>query len=66
MEAINSAQVFEENYDASEEELIPLVEKETVERYLDHYDEPSYLFRGVIIGLSFCLPFWAIISWIII
>jgi len=66
MEAINSAQVFEEYYDASEEELIPLVEKETMERYLDHYDEPSYLFRGVIIGLSFCLPFWAIIFWIII
>ncbi len=60
MEEINSAQVFEENYDASEEELIPLVEKETVERHLDHYDEPSYLFRGVIIGLFFCLPFWAI------
>ena len=53
MEEINSAQVFEENYDASEEELIPLVEKETVERHLDHYDEPSYLFRGVIIGLFF-------------
>ena len=66
MEATNSAQVFEGIYDASEEELIPLVEKETMERYLDHYDEPSYLFRGVIIGLSFCLPFWAIIFWIII
>ena len=61
MEAINSAQVFEEDYYASEEELIPLVEKETMERYLDHYDEPSYLFRGVIIGLLFCLPFWAIL-----
>jgi len=66
MEEINSAQGFEENYDASEEELIPLVEKGTMEMYLDHYDEPSYLFRGVIIGLSFCLPFWAIMFWIII
>jgi len=53
MEAINSAQVLEENYYASGEELIP-------------YDEPSYLSRGVIVGLSFCLPFWAIIFWIII
>ncbi len=66
MEAINSVQVFEENYDASEEELIPLVEKETMERYLDHYYEPSYLVGEVIIGLSFCLLFWAIIFWIII
>ena len=66
MEATNSAQVLEGIYDASEEELIPLVEKETMELYLDHYDEPSYLFRGVIIGLSFCLPFWAIMFWIII
>ena len=66
MEAINSAQVLEENYYASEEELIPLVEKETMERSLDHYDEPSFFFRGAIIGLSFCLPFWAIIFWIII
>jgi hypothetical protein len=66
MEEINSAQVFEENYDASEEKLIPLVKKETMELYLDHYDEPSYLFRGVIIGLFCCLPFWAIIFSIII
>ena len=66
MEAINSAHVLEGIYDASEEELIPLVEKETMEMYLDHYDEPSYLFRGVIIGLSLCLPFWAIILSIII
>jgi len=66
MEDINSTQVFEGIYDASEEELLPLVEIETMEMYLDHYDEPSYLFRGVIIGLSFCLPFWAIMFWIII
>ena len=66
MEAINSAQVFEGFYDASEEELMPLVEKETMKMYLNHYDEPSYLFRGVIIGLSLCFPFWAIIFSIII
>ena len=66
MKTISSTQVFEENYDALEEELMPLVEKETMKMYLNHYDEPSYLFRGVIIGLSFCLPFWAIMFWIII
>ena len=53
MEVINSDQVFEEDYDAREEVLIPFVEKEIVRRYFDHYDEPSYLFRGVIFGLFF-------------
>jgi hypothetical protein len=65
MEVINSDQVFEEGYDAGEEVLIPFVEKEIVKRYFDHYDEPSYLFRGSIIGLFLCLPFWAIIFWFI-
>ena len=61
MEAFYSAHVREENYDVWKEDLVPLLEKETVARYPDHYDEPSYLFRGVIIGLFICLPFWAII-----
>ena len=65
MEVINSDQVFEEDYDAGEEVLIPFVEKEIVRRYFDHYDEPSYLFRGGIIGLFLCLPFWVIIFWFI-
>ena len=65
MEATNSAQVPEGIYYASEEELMPLVEKETMERNLDHYDEQSYFFRGAIIGLFFCLPIWAIIFWLI-
>jgi hypothetical protein len=65
MEVINWDQVFEEDYDAGEEVLIPFVEKEIVKRYFDHYDEPSYLFRGGIIGLFLCLPFWVILFWFI-
>ena len=65
MEVINSDQVFEEDYDAGEEVFIPFVEKEIVKRYFGHYDEPSYLFRGSIIGLFLCLPFWVIIFWFI-
>ena len=65
MEVINWDQVFEEDYDAREEVLIPFVEKEIVRRYFDHYDEPSYLFKGSIIGLFLCLPFWVIIFWFI-
>jgi hypothetical protein len=65
MKVINWDQVLEEDYDAGEEVLIPFVEKEIVKRYFDHYDEPSYLFRGGIIGLFLCLPFWVILFWFI-
>ena len=66
MEDINSAQVFEGIYDASEEELIPLIETETMERPLDYDDEPIYLFKGIIVGGFFSLLLWAIIFLIII
>jgi hypothetical protein len=66
MEDINSAQVFEGIYDASEEELIPLVEIETMERPLDYDDEPFYLFKGIIVGGFFSLLFWAVIFGVII
>lgn len=65
MEAINSDQVFEEDCDVQEEVLMPFVEKEIVKRYFDRYDEPSYLFRGGIIGLFLCLPLWVILFWFI-
>ena len=64
METINSAQVLEENYEAWEKELIPLNEKEAVEWYSDYFNEPRHIFRGVVIGLLLCLPFWAIIFWL--
>ncbi len=66
MEANNLAQVFKENYDASEEELLLLVEKETMERPLDYDNEPIYAFKGFIVGGFFSLLLWAIIFWIII
>ncbi len=66
MEAINLAQVFEENYDASEEELLLLVEIETMERLLDYDDVPINSFRGFIVGGFFSLLLWAIIFLIII
>ena len=65
MKATNSAMVFEETHVASEEALVSLVDKETVESLMDHYDEPSYFFRGAIFGLILCLPFWAAIFWFI-
>ncbi len=67
MKATNSAIVFEETHVASKEELVSSVDnnKETVESLMDHYDEPSYFFRGAIFGLILCLPFWAAIFWFI-
>ena len=61
MEAINSAIVCEKTHVTSKEKLVASVDKETVERLMDHYDEPSYFFRGAIFGFLFCVPFWAVI-----
>jgi hypothetical protein len=65
MEAINSAIVFEDTHVASKEEFVSSVDIESVKDLMDHYDEPSYFFRGAIIGLILCVPFWAVIFWLI-
>jgi len=65
MEAINSAIGFEETLVASKEELVSSVDIESVESLMDHYDEPSYFFRGAIFGLILCVPFWTVIFWLI-
>ena len=56
---------FEENDEGSEEDLKPLVEKEIVERCLDNCDEPSYFFKGAVLSLFFCIPFWVILFFLI-
>jgi hypothetical protein len=61
MEAINSTIVYEKTHVASKEDLVASFDKETVESLMDHDDEPSYFFRGAILGLLFCVPFWAVI-----
>ena len=65
MKEINSDIVFEETHFAPKEEFVSSVDKESVESLMDHYDEPSYFFRGAIFGLIFCVPFWAAIFWLI-
>ena len=65
MEATNSAIVFEETRIASKEGLVSSVDKETVGSLMDHYDEPSYFFRGAVFGFILCVPFWAVIFWFI-
>ena len=66
MEAINSAIVFEDAHVVSKEELAPSGDIESMENFMDHYDEPSYFFRGAIFGFMLCAPFWAVIFWFII
>lgn len=65
MEAATSAIVFDETYVSSKEEIVSLVYEETLESLMDHYDEPSYFFRGAILAFLLCLPFWAVIYWLI-
>jgi len=65
MEAINSAIVFEETHVAPEEELVSSVDIESVESLMDHYNEPGYFFRGAFFGFILCVPFWAVIFWLI-
>ena len=61
----NLAENRSESKYISEEDLLPLVEKETLERYLDNTVEPYYLFKGAVVSLFFCLPFWMILFWLI-
>ena len=65
MKTINSAIVFEESHVASKEEFVSSVNMQSVESLMDHYDEPSYFFRGAIFGLILCVPFWTVIFWLI-
>lgn len=65
MEAINSAIAFEDSHVSSKEELATSGNIESMENFMDHYDEPSDFFRGAIFGLILCVPFWAAIFWLI-
>ena len=66
MKAINSAMVFEDAHVASKEELATSGDIESMENYMDHYDEPSYFFRGAVYGLILCVPFWVVFFWLVI
>jgi len=66
MEGTNTAQVFKENYDTSEEELLSVAEIKTMERHIDHRDEPIRFFQGLIVSGFFSLLIWAAIFWVII
>ena len=43
-----------------EENSMPLVETEVMEQQLDNV-EPYYFFKGAVLCLIFCLPFWIIL-----
>ncbi len=66
MEGTNTAQVIEENYGTSEEELLSVAEIKTMERHIDHRDEPTRFFQGLIVSGFFSLLIWAAIFWVII
>jgi hypothetical protein len=66
MKAMNSAMSFEEGHTDSEETFVPSVNPESLEMITDHYDEPGFFFRGAGFGLLLCLPFWAVLFWLIV
>ena len=65
MEGTNTAQVFKENYDTSEEELLSVAEIKTMERHIDHRDEVTRFFQGLIVSGFFSLLLWAAVFWVI-
>ena len=65
MERINTAQVIEENYGTSEEELLSMPETKTMERHIDHRAEVTRFFQGLIVSGFFSLLIWAAIFWVI-
>gem|GEM_PF-1004901 len=62
----NLAENRSESRYISEEDPIPLIEKEALEGYLDNIVEPYYLFKGAVVSLFFCLPFWIILFRLIV
>lgn len=65
MERINTAQVIKENYSTSGEELLSVAEIKTMERHIDHCDEATRFFQGLIVSGFFSLLLWAAIFWVI-
>ena len=49
----------------SEEDIVPMLEKEVMEWHLDNV-EPFYFFKGAVLSFIFCLPFWIIVFSLII
>ena len=65
MEGTNTAQVLRENYDTSEEELLSVADIKTMERHIDHRDEVTRFFQGLIVSCFLSLLLWAAIFWVI-
>jgi hypothetical protein len=65
MEAIDLGDLYGVNNKVSVKYLKPFPREKTEKGYLDNYDEPMYFFKGVVLGLLFCLPIWTILIWLI-
>jgi len=65
MGVISSALALKETHDASKEDLMSSVEKETVETPMDNYDKSIIFFRGAVWGFILCIPFWGLLFWFI-
>ena len=66
MKAMNSAMVIEETDIDPEGTFVPSVNAKSMEEFSDRYEEPEFFFKGAVFGLLLCVPFWAVIFWLII
>jgi hypothetical protein len=66
MKATISATVIEEIHIDPEGMFVPSVDTESREDFSDRCEEPEFFFKGAVFGLLLCLPFWAVIFWLII
>jgi len=66
MKAMNSAMVVEETDIDSKITFEAPVHVESKEEFFDCYEEPEFFFKGAVFGLFLCVPFWAVIFWLII
>ncbi len=66
MNATKSAIGFEEAHMDSGVTVIPSIKAESLKCSADHHDESEFFFKGAVFGLLLCLPFWAVVFWLII
>lgn len=66
MKAMNSTMPIEETDIDSKITFEAAGHVESRGEFFDRYEEPEFFFKGAAFGLLLCVPFWAVILWLII
>ena len=65
MKETNSSMVIEDSHIDSEGMFMQSASNESMEKFSDYYNESGFFFKGAVFGLLLCLPFWAVVFWLI-